>query len=146
MPSSFTEANESERRRGHVYGKEHHYVSNADLPGMYYGLGVGTYVSALRMIPHPGSHESHICPGASKRLPGFSLKPAAAGMLGKEETAQWIGRTLKRFCRFTGKPPGSPCGQVPRASCLPPSWVCCVPRHSTGGFRCFAGSQPPMWN
>ena len=39
--------NQSERRRGHVYGKENHNVSNADLPGMYYGWGVGMYVSAL---------------------------------------------------------------------------------------------------
>ena len=51
MPSSFTEANETERRRGHVYGKEgthpEHLLSNADLPGMVHGWGVGLYVSAL---------------------------------------------------------------------------------------------------
>ena len=48
-----TEAERKERRRGHVYGKEsdpEHLLSNADLPGMVYGWGVGMYVSAPSMI------------------------------------------------------------------------------------------------
>ena len=52
-----------ERRRGHVYGKERtvpeHLLSNADLPGMEYGWGVGMYVSAPSMI-REGDHAEAI--------------------------------------------------------------------------------------
>ena len=48
---TFPEAVKEERRRGHVYGKERtvpeRLLSNADLPGMVDGRGVGMYVSAL---------------------------------------------------------------------------------------------------
>ena len=43
-----------ERRYGHVYGEKGtdsvRLLSNADLPGMVDGLGVGMYVSAPRLI------------------------------------------------------------------------------------------------
>ncbi len=47
---AFPEAVKEERRRGHVYGKKRtvpeHLLSNADLPGMVNGWGVGMYVPA----------------------------------------------------------------------------------------------------